>query len=441
MAKKKHRTPDIYNPMASLSGRRLRNAAQALVDLQVKPQLGALNAQRNRMLAQGKAQQERASGMYQALVPAQQQAVQNAQNASSALAQQLAAIGQQSQQAIQAAQSQSAIGAPDDAGQSARVAQEFASQRAFAAGTGAVEDKSAVINAATGTGLANAALVATPLRQNDTMKLLATQLSDRLAPVEQQAGEINAGKGKLFTEALGNLRQQQFENRVTMRGLGLNEAEFKERARSNKAQERLAAAGLQVDMHNASVNAYEKAQERKRKAREAGMDVNRFGYTAKQWRKFAPKQRQRIQINYERGVSKARKSANGSKTGTGHDWSPPSQQRTFRSQAHEALTFAQQFRQQNPNMSRAELAQRLLQGVSGDKKAGESDVPSFDSLAVKVALDIAYDGHLWHGTGTDLHRNGIKIKPLGFRTFKDFQRKARSGGAAKHPHANPGAGA
>jgi len=67
-------------------------------------------------------------------------------------------------------------------------------------------------------------------------------------------------------------------------------------------------------------------------------------------------------------------------------------------------------------------------------------VPSFEELYASIALDLAYDGHISRRNVQELHRAGIKVKPLGYKTPGALPKKRKGPTRIDRPRNAPGAG-
>lgn len=129
-------------------------------------------------------------------------------------------------------------------------------------------------------------------------------------------------------------------------------------------------------------------------------------------------------------------------------WATPTQQAAASDTLGVAFTEAKSLIADSPGITRQKAATLLLQGaddipdkeipvydpVTGKKRidpktglAVTKTVPGVkgvkqikSQLLVSAALDLAFDGHLSRRTQDLLHKRGIKINPLGVRTYGDF---------------------
>jgi hypothetical protein len=96
------------------------------------------------------------------------------------------------------------------------------------------------------------------------------------------------------------------------------------------------------------------------------------------------------------------------------------------------LSVAQQFKARG--FSRDKVRGVLRQGAPARSQVDQNGVrtsspaiaPVPADLRMQVALDVAYDGHLWRGTEQLLRRRGFNPKALGFPTYEAFQRRQRN---------------
>lgn len=106
-------------------------------------------------------------------------------------------------------------------------------------------------------------------------------------------------------------------------------------------------------------------------------------------------------------------------------WAPQGAQSSARSTISKA--FAQAKRLKREGRARREAATFLTEGRPGqqvvDRKGNKVNipgVPSFEELYASIALDLAYDGHISRRNVQELHRAGIKVRPLGYKTPNDI---------------------
>jgi hypothetical protein len=131
------------------------------------------------------------------------------------------------------------------------------------------------------------------------------------------------------------------------------------------------------------------------------------------------------------------------KDGKGREWASSAQQQAARRDFQQALDYAKDFsRERAPRHEAANVLKRGLPASEDEviydpqtgkpkvgkdgkrlKAPGTPGVPAIkDELMLTAALDIAYDGHLSRATQRKLHANGIKIGPLGAKTYGQWKK-------------------
>jgi hypothetical protein len=273
----------LYNPNALLSGDTLRRAVKSEVDAQINPQLAAYDRQTAQLRQQGTVTSQRLGGYYgqlQATMPAAQAAQQSS---ASALAAQLAGIGQHSQDVItQAQQEAQARGVQDqalrgtglDAGMSQRLAAEFAAQKGAAAAQTSIAASQAGAQAMGSQGVAGTMAAVLPARALDAQTVLASNQQRQIDDVLGKRADVEAQRGGLTADTLNKLRQQQFENSAAAQTLhlkGVSEqnsataaaARIAETAKGRRASERARQASTAVAQQNANTSAGRLAEQQR----------------------------------------------------------------------------------------------------------------------------------------------------------------------------------
>jgi hypothetical protein len=257
----------LYNPMASLQGQDLRNAVNA----EVKSSLAPYDQQVAQLKQQGAAMSQRLGGYYSQLQAAQPAALAQQQSSASALAAQLAGIGQRSQDTItQAEQAAQARGVQDqalrgtglDAGMAQRLAAEFAQQKGAVAAQTAIQAGAAGAQGQGFQGIANTAAQVLPARAMDAQLAMGSQQNQKINDVLDKRSIAGAG---LQADTLNKLRQQQFENQAATQTLNLKGTvaqsnaqlaadRIAESAKSRRASERARQASTAVAQQNANTS-------------------------------------------------------------------------------------------------------------------------------------------------------------------------------------------
>ena len=121
----------------------------------------------------------------------------------------------------------------------------------------------------------------------------------------------------------------------------------------------------------------------------------------------------------------------------GKKWAAPASQAAAKDKISEALSHAKEMKA--AGRTRSEIAQALLQGRSPqtikDDKGNPVPVkgrPKIPELYLTAALDMTFGGGLHPNTIKKLHDRKIKVKPLGYPTY-------RPGGQGPNPNLAPGA--
>jgi hypothetical protein len=250
-ARRRDNRNPLYDPAAQISGHDLRRAANALTRAEVAPQVAAIKGQRRDVTQQGKALLDRTTSYYTSLAEqqanaiAQQRALQErvGQQVQAASDQSKAAVDQASQDASTAvSRAQSLTGV--DAGQQARVAQEGAAAKSNQALQAGAAASNAALTAQNYGGLSGIAGQAAQLHGAESTRQLASGVSSARQKLTQQLADVRSTKGALNLKNLLTLRQQGFENRATVAGLGLKEADLQSQAQKDAADRKLAEKRL-----------------------------------------------------------------------------------------------------------------------------------------------------------------------------------------------------
>jgi hypothetical protein len=241
----------LYNPSAILSGSDLRNAVKSEVGLQIDPQLSAFdraikNLGAGRDVASGRLAGY--SNLYNAETAKSAGALSDAGNQ---LVQQIAAAGQGTQNTLDKIKGDISSEASADTALRGSGLQDFGRaqaavdfNKAQAAGasnsaTGVAAGQAAGTNTLAGTIAAVA-----PMRANDQQFALAGKFNQQIADMMGKRADVEATRGDLTAKTLNQMRQDQFTNLVTMKGLDLKASDLAETVRSNKAQENIATTAI-----------------------------------------------------------------------------------------------------------------------------------------------------------------------------------------------------
>jgi hypothetical protein len=281
-AQQRRRTLDrtIYNVAQPLSGKALRHAVAAMVDAQIKPSIGMLDRQAQQARANQAFAQNKLQGFYQFLGGQQKGLVDAAAAAANQgnAAQQAIAGGAQSAlaqagSAAQARMSQDAAvrgniaGVPSGAD---AVAQRFTEQatsmgaRAGADATRAADYNTAGQQAIAGQGLAN--LMRGQEQGQQVTNAFAKTIGDILGKKTDLAGQ----RAGLVADLGTKLRQNEFNNAVTMEGLGIKKQDLAQSFA--EAQQRIG----ETNRHNTAMEGTA-AKQAMLSDRRYQLDLDKFG--------------------------------------------------------------------------------------------------------------------------------------------------------------------
>lgn len=287
-------TNPLYDPSAALSGPTLKGAAKSLVNAQLKPALQSLDNQQEQTARNQVYTQSRLKDFF-AMLGQQQQALLGAGAAATTQ-------GNQAQADI-AGNTQSVLAKAAEAAQ-ARLAQEAAVRGGDVMGTsadqlaaryaadagdasaraGINQGRAAALNTANQSALAGMGLAAN-MRGAEMGRDVTNGFAKILGDIAQKRGDLTAQRPGLFADAVQKLRQQQFDNAVTLEGLGIRRdqiqadaatanARITETERHNQQMEdsathddMLADKRFQLDKKKFG---YQKARERYQKAHHLG---------------------------------------------------------------------------------------------------------------------------------------------------------------------------
>jgi hypothetical protein len=417
----------LYNPSQILSGSDLRNSVKAAVDLQINPQLGAFDRSIGSLTGQRDTQAARLGQYFD---------MYNKQTASGAaaltggaqqLAAQMAQLGQGSQSQLEAIQqginsrttADAALRGPglQDNGP-ASSALDFA--KAQQAGANAGYQTQAAATGSGFAGIAGTIAAVAPMRAADATANLANTFNKQIADMQGRRAEVDAQRGPLTTQTLDKMRQDQFTNLATMKGLGLKEADLQETVRSHKAQETIAADTLGVkaaDSVRDARTAREKLLYTQRKDA-ALLDIKR-GVDPITGKKLSKSTSPSAALAQWR-LDFAKKHGYLPKTG------PPTKGKdgpslTLNERVGQAQKFAPVL-----NTVQQKIKTDFPHDRQGAARALLSNNPNVDPLYASVALDVAYDGHVSRANAKKLHDRGVKVKDLNVPSFADWNRSGKT---------------
>lgn len=242
----------IYDPMQTLSGHSLKQAANALTDLEIRPQISALAQQIAASQRQGRAVQDQTAGYFRDLGAQAQQAYANQQAASQRLNSTLQGIGDQTQQQIGAA-GQTAQGqlAPLqakglDGGSFASLAREIAAQQGLAATNAQTFRTQGAQQGANYEGLTANQMATGALRGQERLGQIANAFAQQQAPLVQREADVQASRGATFVKNLGSLRNSERSYNMSLQTLGLNTQKAADTTAYNQAKLNQAALDRQA---------------------------------------------------------------------------------------------------------------------------------------------------------------------------------------------------
>jgi hypothetical protein len=455
----------LYNPAAILSGNDLRGAVKSEVDLQINPQLGAFDRAIRNLGAGRDIASKRLAGYSNLYNTATANSASALSSAGNQLVQQIASAGQKTQDQLGKIQSDiSSASASDEALRGsglqdfgrAQAAVDFNKAQAAGASNSAVGV--AAGQAAGANTLAGTIAAVAPMRANDQQFALAGKFNQQIADMMGKRADVEATRGDLTAKTLNQMREDQFTNMVTMKGLNLKQSDLKETVRSNKAQENIATTAIsQRDIAS---------------QRTATAAHNKRVLDSKQFnRKLANSQAyQQAQIDIKRGIDPitGKRLPKSSKTSGAdalnrwkldyakkHGYLPSTGAGKGKGKnsdngpsltTNEKITQTSKFSPVYNTIKQTVKPDFPGSRQTGGVKAGQAflkDNPAADPLYVSVALDMAYDGHVSKTNAKKLHQRGLTVKDLGLVGAQEYKRKnpLRPGRRSGPAGAIPGVGA
>jgi hypothetical protein len=427
----------LYNPLATLSGKDLRKAVAAEVNLQIKPKLRAydrgiasLTGQRNvsaaRLNDYNTAYGNQARSSAAALSSTAQQ-----------LAAQMAAQGQQNQAQLSNLSSGiSSREAADVALRGPGLQDNSAAQGAVALAQAQQAGRSADYQAQAGAtgagfaGLAGTIAAVAPMRASDQMATLANTFNKQIVDMQSRRADVASQRGDLTQSITNKMRNDQFTNFATAQGLNIRQGALNEQIRSAKADERLANKTLGFKKNQAFRDA-KTAKERfdYQKAKDAAdLDIKRGidPITGKRLPK-GPRSaadalnKWRLKFAQQHGYLPSTGPAGGKGAGS-----------------VAAITPNEKAKQVGKASSVGAQIETGIKSKGGTKKYPRSQAardylsanPGIDPLYVSVALDMQYDGHVSRVNAKKLHTRGLTVKDLGLVDYKTWVKKNKSASKA-----------
>lgn len=387
------------DPTAPLSGKGLLGAANALTDLAVKPQIAALDRQRAQTVAAGQSVTGSANSYLQQLAARQAALAAQAKDAvgRSNGVQDAIAKGSQDAQAAMAAAGQGRV--DEDAavrGDIATTANDdlakaFA-QRASSAEAHRQADQTAEnLKGAAGEGAAIGAAQASNLRGGEMMQSLADRYAQQVGDIQANKRQITDGRGDALLKNLLDLRQQGFDNGVTLEGLGIKRQDL---------QNSLAATTARVDETNRHNKAMESTAQRAARLADSRFQLDRDKYGAST-------AKDRYQKRHGLGPYKA-----GGAGGAGKNGLTPTQRDARRQKSNDFW----QSRVPDANTV-LDQAKGALPGVNVErKKSGQPPLGWNDATARQVLMQKGY--HSWEVDAIFDLRHGGVLSPKTLKVLK-----------------------
>jgi hypothetical protein len=248
--KPKAKPNPLYQPTAILSGSALKSAATQTVNAELNPQIAALNTQRRQGAAQADATVGRADDYYRQIAAREAQQMADVQGLGANLRAETQGAGMRSAAALIGTDQQVADAQARDAqlrgGQAmlgtsvtdtAAASQRNASTQAMLQSAG---ERTAASQAANFEGLAALSSQARQARGGELHSQLINRGLNNDKRLSDAITALEATRGAKTTDQLLKLRQQQFENRTLLEGLGIKAADVQ--ATTNAAAQRSADA-------------------------------------------------------------------------------------------------------------------------------------------------------------------------------------------------------
>lgn len=261
-ARRRDRNP-LYDPGQQLSGNALATAAGQLTDLQFKPQEQALDEQSKTATTQGTALADRSRAYYAGVAKEAAAAVANQQAIRDRLSTGLSAIGDQAQARVGQAQTDAATASSADSalrgqglsgGGAEKTAAELAAQKASAANAAGQYQAAGALQSGNYAGLQAGIQGSSALKGGEAQTSLLNRLAGIQAGIGQKRADLSSQRGAAKEKNILDLRQQGFENAVTVQGLGIDKAKISSAAQTAAAgQAEADKKQKSVDKHNAAL--------------------------------------------------------------------------------------------------------------------------------------------------------------------------------------------
>lgn len=342
----------LYNPAAVLSGHHLASAVNTLADLQVRPQLSALDRESKTASVQGAALSKGAGDYYHQLAQQEAGTVDRMAALTARTRGQLQTIAGDSQaqqtQAEGADKSRQTVdaatrGAGLSGGTGAQAA--LAAMRARGAQSAQAFRSTGELQGANYEGLAISNRSARGLRGGEIQGQLANRLATKLGDIRTKRSDVEASRGGVATKLLTDLRQSGFENLITAKSLGVKEADLAAKVANQKST--LDLAGRR-----------QSEVERANRADERVANINA------QLKGGSLTETQRHNLQTEKvGLINANKKGSGS---SGAGSLTPTQVRKYRSQYTSAVAKIQSDPKWSPKKAKAFVRALVASGVEQD---------------------------------------------------------------------------
>jgi hypothetical protein len=457
----------LYNPAAILSGKDLRSAVKGEVDAQINPQLDAFDRTIKNLGSARDISSQRLAGYSNLYNAATANTASTTANTGNALVQQIAALGKGTQDTLGQIQSDISSQSASDTALRGAGLQDFGRAQAavdFNKAQAAGSTNSAV-NVAGGQAsgantLAGTIAAVAPMRANDQQFALAGKFNQQIADMMGKRADVEATRGDLTTKTLNQMREDQFTNMVTMKGLDLKQSDFQEQVRSNKAQEGIAKGALQqrdLASQRTAASAHAKRVLDSRQFRsklneskayhQAQVDIKR-GFDPITGKRLPKKPQSAADALNNFKLDFARKHGYLPPTGP-----PKAGKGAGKNGGFKPLTTNEKITQTQKFGTVFNAVNNAKSDFKGDRQTGGvaagkallKEKPDVDPLYVSVALDMAYDGHVSRQNAIKLHKRGLSVKDFNLKSASQAARErtnksvVRNTGTKKHRRLGTGA--
>lgn len=438
----------LYNPAQILSGKDLRSAVKSEVDLQINPQIKAYEGGIKSLTGQRDVSQQRLGQYFDLYNKSTAASAAGLSSSGQQLAEQLSGLGQRTQDTLTGIQGDidrrnaadvalRGPGLQDTAG----AAQAVNFEKAQAAGATQSYLGQGAAQSAGASELAGTIAAVAPMRAGDAQAILSNKFNQQIMDMQSKRAEVEASRGDLTTTTLNKMRNDQFTNLATMKGLDIKQSDLRETVRKNKATEALTGAAINqrdVASRRTARSAHERAVA-KRFTDQANLDIKRGvdPITGKPLPKKPESaadalNRARLKFFQAHGYMPT----TGPPKGKGKNGDVPKLPPATRAGK---IT---EFRQAAASVKRGISALGGLEKTPRSKAATtflDSDTgKKVDPLFASIALDVQYDGHVSRANARKLKNMGLTVKDLGVPSYQEWLRsgkkrsnKSRVAGAGK----------